>query len=112
MVKRDIDPMLGWWSFPSGYVDRGEVIEEAAVREVKEETNVDVELDRLLGVYSRRGAPVILVAYTANIVGGQPTAGDEAQDVAFFTADDLPPLPFPDDDQIIADWRHSRLPSD
>ena len=49
MVKRDIDPMMGRWSFPSGYVDRGEIVEEAAVREVREETNVEVSLDALLG---------------------------------------------------------------
>ena len=105
MVKRDIDPMMGRWSFPSGYVDRGEVVEEAAVREVREETNVDVSLDALLGVYSRRGAPVVLVAYAASITGGSPTAGDEAQAVELFASDDLPPLPFPDDEAIIADWR-------
>lgn len=104
MVKRDIDPMMGRWSFPSGYVDRGEVVEEAAVREVREETNVDVSLDTLLGVYSRKGAPVVLVAYAASIIGGSPQAGDEAQDVRMFEADDLPPLPFPGDDAIIADW--------
>lgn len=107
MVKRDIDPMMGRWSFPSGYVDRGEVVEEAAVREVREETNVDVSLDTLLGVYSRRGAPVVLVAYAASIVGGSPQAGDEAQAVKLFSSDELPPLPFPDDDAIIADWRRA-----
>ena len=105
MVKRDIDPMMGRWSFPSGYVDRGEIVEEAAVREVREETNVEVSLDALLGVYSRGGAPVVLVAYAASIVGGCPQAGDEAQAVKLFAADDLPPLPFPDDAAIIADWR-------
>lgn len=105
MVKRDIDPMMGRWSFPSGYVDRGEVVEEAAVREVREETNVEVALDSLLGVYSRAGAPVVLVAFAASIIGGTPQAGDEAQAVKLFPADDLPPLPFPDDPEIIADWR-------
>ena len=105
MVKRDIDPMMGRWSFPSGYVDRGEVVEEAAVREVREETNVEVALDGLLGVYSREGVPVVLVAYAASIVGGSPSAGDEAQAVRLFSADDLPPLPFPNDPEIIADWR-------
>ena len=105
MVKRDIEPMMGRWSFPSGYVDRGEVVEEAAIREVREETNVEVSLDGLLGVYSSKGAPVVLVAYAASIVGGRPSAGDEAQAVKLFSADDLPPLPFPTDPAIIADWR-------
>ncbi len=107
MVKRDIEPMMGRWSFPSGYVDRGEIVEEAAVREVREETNVEVELDRLLGVYSSRGASVVLVAYAAQVRGGFAEAGDETQAVEWFSSDDLPPLPFPNDDAIIGDWRES-----
>ncbi len=108
MVKRDIEPMMGRWSFPSGYVDRGEVVEEAAIREVREETNVEVSLDRLLGVYSREGAPVVLVAYAARIVGGSPSAGDEAQAVKLFSSDDLPPLPFPSDPEIISEWHRQK----
>src|ERR671928_1580444 len=53
--KRRIDPGSGRWSFPAGYVNRGEVLEEAAVREVEEELGVQVQLDRLIGVYSSRG---------------------------------------------------------
>ena len=105
MVKRDIEPMMGRWSFPSGYVDRGEVVEEAAVREVREETNVEVQLDRLLGVYSGRGAPVVLIAYAARVCGGSAEAGDETQAVGWFPSDDLPPLPFPHDEEIMSDWR-------
>ena len=105
MVKRDIEPMMGRWSFPSGYVDRGEVVEEAAVREVREETNVKVKLDRLLGVYSGRGAPVVLIAYAASVQSGIAEAGDETQAVGWFPSDDLPPLPFPHDEAIIRDWR-------
>lgn len=105
MVKRDIEPMMGRWSFPSGYVDRGEIVEEAAVREVREETNVEVELDRLLGVYSSRDAPVVLVAFAASVQGGVAEAGDETQAVDWFPADELPPLPFPHDGAIMRDWR-------
>ena len=105
MVKRDIEPMMGRWSFPSGYVDRGEVVEEAAVREVREETSVEVKLDRLLGVYSGRDAPVVLIAYAARVTGGSATAGDETQAVEWFALDDLPPLPFPHDEAIMSDWR-------
>ena len=105
MVKRDIEPMMGRWSFPSGYVDRGEVVEEAAVREVREETNVEARLDRLLGVYSAQAAPVVLIAYAARVSGGIAEAGDETQAVGWFPSDDLPPLPFPHDEEIISDWR-------
>ncbi len=105
MVKRDIEPMMGRWSFPSGYVDRGEIVEEAAVREVREETSVEVKLDRLLGVYSGRGAPVVLVAYAASVKGGIAEAGDETQAVGWFPPDELPSLPFPHDAAIMRDWR-------
>lgn len=105
MVKRDIEPMLGRWSFPSGYVDRGEVVEEAAVREVREETNVEIELDRLLGVYSSLDAPVVLVAFGASVRCGVAAAGDETQAVGWFPSNELPPLPFHHDDAIMRDWR-------
>jgi ADP-ribose pyrophosphatase YjhB (NUDIX family) len=105
MVKRDIEPMMGRWSFPSGYVDRGEIVEEAAVREVREETSVEVALNRLLGVYSSRAAPVVLVAFAASVRCGVAEAGDETQAVGWFPVDELPPLPFPHDDTIMRDWR-------
>src|SRR5687767_13932486 len=57
--KRAHDPKLGAWSFPSGFVHAGEVVEEAAIREVAEETGVTVRLDRLLGVFSTAGERVI-----------------------------------------------------
>ena len=106
MVKRDIEPMFGKWAFPSGFVDRFEVVEEAAVREVEEETTVKVRLDEQpLGVYSRRGDQTIVVAYAATILSGDPTAADETQDARLFPADALPQLVFPYDERIIAAWR-------
>ena len=107
-VRRAIEPMLGRWSFPSGYVDRGEAVEHAAVREVREETNLDVETTGLLGVYSSNGSPVALVAYAARVTGGVLRAGDETQDARFFPVDALPELPFPHDDQILKDWREKK----
>ena len=107
MVKRDIEPMMGRWSFPSGYVDRGEVVEDAARREVWEEANVEIRLDALLGVYSRTGAPVVLVAYAATVVGGEARAGDETREAAYFAPDALPPPPFPHDGEILAAWRRA-----
>ena len=108
-VRRAIEPMLGRWSFPSGYVDRGEVVEHAAVREVWEETNLDVELTGLVGVYSSDGTPVVLIAYAANVIGGVLRAGEEAQDARFFPFKALPDLPFPHDDQILEDWGQMSL---
>ena len=105
MVKRDIEPMFGKWSFPSGYVDRFEPVEEAAVREVEEETTVKVRLDGLLGVYSQRGDQTIVVAYAATIIAGDPTPADETQDARLFPSDALPPPLFPHDGEIMKAWR-------
>ena len=104
LVRRNHDPMLGRWAFPSGYVDAGEIVEEAAVREVLEETHVKVVLDQLLGVWSGANDPVIFVAYAGHPVGGEAQAGSEAFEVAYFDPDALPELPFPHDGEVIAAW--------
>ncbi len=109
LVKRAIEPALGRWSFPSGYVDRGEAVEDAARREVKEETGLDVELTDFVGLYSGTGETVALAVYTAKVVGGTLSPGSEVQKADLFHPDDLPPLPFPHDDQILQDWR-GKLP--
>ena len=105
LVRRGTEPALGRWSFPSGYVDRGEVVEDAAVREVKEETDLDVGLEDFVGLYSETDSPVVLAVYTAHIVGGSLRPGAEVLEVELFSPDKLPPLPFPHDDQILRDWR-------
>lgn len=82
------------WCLPGGSVEEGESLAEAGIREAKEETGLNVELTRLVGVYSRLGGglpDVHAVLYTAKPVGGelQIQAG-ETVDVAFFPFDDLP----------------------
>src|SRR5207237_10743639 len=64
--KRSIEPGKGKWSFFGGYVERGEKVEEAAMREVKEETNLDVRLEGLTGVYSTRADPHVIIVYQAS----------------------------------------------
>lgn len=105
LVRRNHEPALGRWAFPSGYVDAGEVVEAAAVREVFEETGVTIALDRLVGVYSEAGNMVVFVAYAGHLVSGEAVAGNEAFEVGWFGPDALPELAFPHDDQIVAEWR-------
>lgn len=93
---------------PGGYVDRGEVVEEAAVREVLEETGLEVKVERLVGLFSKESHPVIVAAYTAWEVGGTLQAGPEALDVGFFSLDDLPPLAFAGDLSILDGWKGQR----
>ena len=104
LVRRNHEPMLGRWSFPSGFVDAGEQVEEAAAREVREEAGVEVRVDHLLGVYSTRGNPVVFIAYAGIVSSGEPTPGPEAFEVGLFAPDALPDLAFPHDGAIVAAW--------
>ncbi len=108
LVQRNHEPHFGEWSFPSGYVDRGEVLEEGAARETKEETGLDVKLTRLLGAWSSRGERVIFIAYAARALSGTIVAGPECIDVRFFALDALPPLAFLHDGSILRAWRAHR----
>ena len=105
MIQRNNQVGYGLWSMPGGYVDRGEVVEEAAEREVKEETGLMVEVQRLVGLFSEPGNPVVVVAYTAQEIGGLLAPGPEAQDVGFFRLDKLPELAFPRDRIILDKWQ-------
>jgi ADP-ribose pyrophosphatase YjhB (NUDIX family) len=107
--RRCIHPGAGLWSFPAGYVNRGEVVEEAAVREVLEELSVAVRLTGLVGVYSERGSPVVLVVYAGEIEAGEPRAdGHEVSEVRWFPHDELPSdMAFPHDRRVLADWKRA-----
>ena len=108
--RRAIDPGLGLWSFPSGYMDRGERAEEALRREVREELGVDIGLDGLVGVYSEASNPVLLIVYAAHLwPGSGPLAlNHENSEVAAFAPDAFPPMAFSHDRQIVADWQRLR----
>ena len=108
LVRRGTEPGLGLWSLPGGYVDRGEVVEEAAVREVWEETGLRTEVARLVGVFSEKGSPVVLVVYAGEIVEGEPEARDEVMEVGIFAVGELPPLAFERDGDIVAGWLGDR----
>lgn len=84
------DRAYGKWILPGGHVDRGEVVPEAALREVAEETGLEVELTGLLGVYSYPGYPWVLVVYTASANGGRLKAGVEALEMQAFAPEELP----------------------
>ena len=106
--RRNHEPMLGRWSFPSGFVDAGEELEAAAMREVEEETGVKVRIDRLLGAYSRAGDRTVFIAYAGTAVGGDLRSGDETFEVGAFAPDELPDLAFPHDQEILDSWRANR----
>ncbi len=100
----------GAWSFPSGFVERGEVVEDAAHREVSEETGLDVTIGPFLGVYSEPGNPVVLLVWAAATASGIAIAGDDLTELAWFLPGDLPELAFAHDLDIIARWQATREP--
>jgi ADP-ribose pyrophosphatase YjhB (NUDIX family) len=107
MIRRGTDLGYGLWGLPGGYVDRGEVVEKAAAREVWEETGLVVETDDLIGLFSESGDPVMVAVYAARETGGTMEAGPEALEVEFFSIDALPELAFPRDREVLVRWQMS-----
>jgi 8-oxo-dGTP diphosphatase len=89
LLRRGFDPGAGLWTFPGGFVDLGESVAEAAIRETREEIGVIPALDGLVGVYSRAIDRVLLVVYAAAITEA-PQTTDEAPEVRAFAPGELP----------------------
>lgn len=110
MTRRALNPGRGLWALPAGFMEWDERVEDAARREVREETGLDVSLERLVGVYSYPEGGVVLVVYAASITGGTLQKDEESLELGYFAPGALPPLAFPNTTAIIADWR-AQLPS-
>ena len=94
----------GKWSFPAGFVERGERVERAAAREAREETGLEVAVGELLGLFSSDGDPVVLAVYAASATDGEAIAGDDLTEIGWFLPTALPELAFPRDRKLLDLW--------
>lgn len=97
LVKRRNEPQRGMWCLPIGFAEMNETIEEAALRELWEETGIRGRVLRLLDTDSHVSGfygDLLIVTFEAAVEAGEPRAGDDAEEVAYFSIDDLPPLAF------------------
>ncbi|KYK21913.1 ADP-ribose pyrophosphatase [Thermoplasmatales archaeon SG8-52-2] len=104
LIKRKNDPFKGKWALPGGFVEYGEKVEDAVLREIFEETSLKTSINKIFGVYSDpnrdpRGHTVSIV-YLLDIIGGNLKGSDDASDAKFFKLEELPDLSF-DHDIII-----------
>ena len=90
LVRRAIEPGYGKWVFPGGYVDRGEEITAAAVREALEEAGLVVRLDGLINIYSYAGRAPIIIVYAATSTSGTLQHCDESLEIALFESKEIP----------------------
>lgn len=89
LLRRAFDPGKDLWTFPGGFVDLGESVEEAARREALEEIEAPVELHDLVGVYSKAEERIVLIVFAATIEE-EPQTTPEALEVRAFAPEELP----------------------
>ena len=112
LLRRGIEPGLGWWAQPGGFLEVDETVTEGAVRETLEETGLIVSPGEILGLYSRLEAAVVVLAFEAAVVGGEAATSPEALEVRAFAPDDIPwpGIAFKTTYWALRDWMRLRHP--
>lgn len=106
MLRRARPPARGRWCFPGGFADRGETLEQAAAREVKEETGFQVRPGSLFGLYSYPGYPIVVAIYHVEILEGTLRPNRESLEARWFGPDEIPwdGLAFPSTADALRTW--------
>jgi len=111
LVKRGIQPFLGYWDIPGGFLEENEHPKAGAIREVREETGLEIQLTELFDFYMDRysyddtGAYCLNIYFVAEVVGGQAHPADDAAELAWFAPDELPDeIAFKHARLVLADW--------
>lgn len=116
LIRRGLQPGLGSWAQPGGFLEIDETVAEGAVRETLEETGLVVEPAEVIGLYTRLEAAVVVIVFEAKVVGGEARTSREALEVHAFEPEDIPwaGIAFKTSYFAIADWlrlRHPELPA-
>ncbi|MEE9443125.1 MAG: NUDIX hydrolase [candidate division Zixibacteria bacterium] len=94
LVKRSINPGLGDWCIPAGFMEWDEHPQQTAIREIKEETGLDISIqsmfDIFMGMDDPRTHAVLIILYYGEVVGGKLTPGDDASEAAYFDFKNTP----------------------
>ena len=112
LLRRGIEPAHGLWAQPGGFLEIDETVREAAVRETLEEIGVVVEPGEIVGLYSRPEAAIVVVAFEARIVGGEPHPTPEALEVRAFAPEAIPwpEIAFRTSEWALRDWLRRARP--
>lgn len=112
LLRRGIEPGLGAWAQPGGFLEVDETVHEAAIRETLEETRLLVEPGEIVGLYTRLEAAVVTIMFEARIVGGEAAPTPEALEIATFAPDAIPwaGLAFRTTTWALRDWLEWRHP--
>jgi ADP-ribose pyrophosphatase YjhB (NUDIX family) len=106
LIQRAIEPGYGLWTFPGGFVERGEVAEAAAARETLEETGLEIEISEIVGLYTYEDQIPAIAVFAARVTGGELAPLDETLDVRAFPPDELPwsEMAFPSTGHALKDY--------
>jgi ADP-ribose pyrophosphatase YjhB (NUDIX family) len=107
LCRRDIDPRIGFWTLPAGYLELEETPMEGALREAREEAEAEIEIDQLLAIYHVQRLSQVQLIYRARLLSAAVAAGQETQEVGLFAWDEIPwdDIAFPTVHWALRDWR-------
>ncbi len=107
ICKRAIEPRLGFWTLPAGFMENGETVEEGAMREAQEEACADIEIERVLAVYSIPRISQVQVMFKARLLNPDVAPGPESQEVKLVTWDEIPwkDMAFPSAVWALKNWK-------
>ncbi|MGH2512487.1 MAG: NUDIX hydrolase [Candidatus Limnocylindrales bacterium] len=112
LIRRGIEPAVGAWAQPGGFLEIDETVDEGAIRETFEETGLLIEPGEVIGLYSRLEAAVVVLVYEARIVGGTFRPSPEATEIVAFEPDAIPwpEIAFKTTYWALSDWLQRRHP--